>query len=415
MDVKRDKANGDKRWAGRGSLLCMVILVALAVRIGLSFIVPMTTGSDAGAYYTMATNLSEGQGVVDGCGNLAYYSAGYPIMLGSVFAVTGNSLPVILLVNLVLAIVSVWLLWRMGCAIGDSRLGLLAALLWSLYLPSVLLANRINKENLMIPLMLAIVLLALRWSNSSRRLLWAATAGALTGILAVVGPTGCVVAVVFVVVVALQASDWRQRVISGMLFASLFIAALGPWLIRNQIVLGAPVLNTNGGFNLYLGNNPAATGEFVSIGETPMKVDWNRIKDTEGEVAASDEARRRAKEYMKEHPGRTLGLMLNKAGLFWIPPIHRGDEPDSTTKAVARLIWLIQYCALLVLAFGGLRDIRRTWPLYLAIALFMGIHLPFYVMSRYRLPIMAVICVLAAGTLLSGWERWAKLASRQIG
>ncbi|MHB0954810.1 MAG: glycosyltransferase family 39 protein [Pirellulaceae bacterium] len=380
-----------------------ILTVALLVRLGAGMATPMSTKSDAGAYLRMASGLADGTGLVDVHGNRAYYSAGYPIFLGLVFMVVGKSLTAVWVVNLLLAVVSVFLVFRIGVALLSERVGLLAAAFWAIYVPSILNANCILKENLMIPLMLVLVWLVVTWPTTSHRLLWSAIAGMTTGMLALVGPTGCVVAGVLLVVMWVWRSDWSQYLYCGGAFALLMFATLAPWLYRNHVVLGSAVLNTNGGFNLYLGNNPVATGSFVSIGKTPMALEWNPLRIEKGELAATNEARRQAREFMKNNPQRTLILSLKKAAIFWKPPKLRSlTEREPLTKRILRYVWFVQYMFLLVFAILSLSYLRIAWPLYMAMALYTAIHMPFYVMGRYQLPIMTVLCVLAASSVI----RW---------
>ncbi len=371
-----------------------VIVLAVGLRLAPGLIEPMSTESDSGEYLAMATNLAEGNGLIDKFGNRAYYSPGYPMLLAAVFLLTGPKLGTVLAVNLVLAAVSIFLVYRVArCASGE-RAGILAALAWAVYVPSMAMANVINKENLMVPLMLGLVWIALAWPASRRRIALAALAGLLAGMLAFTGATGCAVAGAVVIVVLVHGVDWRQRMAAAGAFLLAALVLIGPWVYRNYTVLGTPVLFTNAGFNLYLCHNPEATGWYMSIGDTPMAADWGRIKAEGGEAAADREAARRAFAYMWENPGSTLAMFAKKAVIFWEPPYLTSVEPESLVKRVARYVWFTEYLVLIALALAGLRTIRRTWPLYLAIGLYFAIHVPFVFMLRYRFPIMAL---LAAG------------------
>jgi len=453
--------------------LLAVIVLAVGLRLALGLVEPMSTESDGGAYLAMATNLAEGNGLVDVFGNRAYYSPGYPILLAAVFLLTGPKLGAVLAVNLMLAAVSVYMVYRVSraaetniqarsaskwlqsthslalraCIAGkllsaarlskracrrllpenpagcptekapepSSRLArfapLLAALAWAVYVPSMAMAKVINKENLMVPLMLALVWIALVWPTSRRRIALAALAGLLAGLLAFTGATGCAVAGVLLIVMLVYSVNWRQYAVATGTLLFTFLLVIVPWAYRNYTVLGAPVLFTNAGFNLYLCHNPAATGWYLSIGETPMAADWGRIKAEGGEVAADREAARRAFAYMREYPGRTLAMFAKKAVIFWEPPYLTSNEPESIVKHIARYVWFTEYLVLIALALAGLRTVRRTWPLYLAIALFAAIHVPFVFMLRYRLPVMALLSVCAFLTVV----RNAQTQRRELG
>ncbi len=459
-------------------ILLGIITLAVALRLAVALVEPMSTRSDAGAYLAMAASAARGDGLVDSFGGRAYYSAGYPMLLAAVFLATGPRLGAVLTVNLALAAASVFLVHRLArCAAGgrepgdcpdfrstkgdlshrppaagrengtvplassgednprrshvngckppreaaskstptstsspfsaaSERAGLLAAFAWAVYVPGIVLANGINKENLMIPLMLGLAWTAVGWRTSARRVRRAAVAGALTGMLGVVGTTACAVAGAVAAVVAVYGNGWRQRLAAGAAFLLAAAVFLAPWMYRNYVVVGVPVIKTNPGFNFYMGNNPAATGRFVSIGDTPLAGEWNRIRAEEGEAAADREAARQAWQHIRENPGRTLALFAKKAVLFWEPPYLGGEGPEPLAKRALRYIWFAQYLALIGLAVAGLRDIRRTWPLYLAIALFAAIHVPFVVMLRYRLPVMALIsCALGFRFQVSGVRR----------
>jgi hypothetical protein len=181
----------------------------------------------------------------------------------------------------------------------------------------------------------------------------------------------------------------------------LLTAALltSPWLMRNQRVLGAAVLNTNGGFNLYIGNNPSATGWHVSIADTPRGGSWNTLRQN-GELQASALLKQEALEWIREHPAAFASLALKKAVYFWMPPHHDGQGDGSLAETVIRRLWLLQFVVLLGLALVSLalRPLhnRQVAMLWMAIAAYTAVHMLFYVIFRYREPVMPMVVVLAA-------------------
>lgn len=375
--------------------------LAIALRLLASLFVPMVLESDARAYWTMAVSFADGNGLVDTFANRAYYSGGYPLVLGSLFAVFGESLVLVLGLNILLGGISVYLLYRTGRSLFGPHGGLLAAGLWAVFPPALLCATQVGKENLMIPLMLGLAWTAVAWPRARHRLPLAVLGGVLTGALAVVGMTGSTLGAALAAVILVSGRNWRERLghVSMLVLAGFLTAA--PWLYRNVQVVGAPVLNTNGGFNLYLGNNPAATGYFVSISETPFAADWHRIRKEEGELAADKAARRKALSFIKDHPMESIALALKRSALFWEFPTIRGVEPSGKVEALTRIAWFVLYLVICSLSLAALRLWGIAWPLFLSIGLYAAIHVPFYVMSRYRLPIEPLLCLLAAG---AAWE-----------
>jgi hypothetical protein len=167
------------------------------------------------------------------------------------------------------------------------------------------------------------------------------------------------------------------------------------------------VLTTNAAFNLYLGNNPAATGRFVSIADTPLGKDWNATRQRLGEVANADRLQSAARHWIADNPGRAGSLAMLKLAYFWQPNIP--DAADfSASKAVAsiRLIEVAQYAAILLLGLLAFRS-RRIAPdgkmiVAAMIAGFWLIHAAAYIIARYRDPAIPLLIAMAA-VPVAGW------------
>ncbi|MES2159744.1 MAG: glycosyltransferase family 39 protein [Pseudomonadota bacterium] len=379
--------------------LVLILLVAFLVRIATAFAFQFQPVSDYAGYERMALNLLAGKGLVDG-GNAAFLSAGYPLfVLAPVYAVFGHHLLAALLANALLCTVSAWLIYLIARDAGAGKVGrLLSAGLFAVYLPSWIYAAYLSKENLMTPLMLGVVLLSLRCTaRPSARI--AISVGAVLGLLAITGNSG--LALTPILAIALMTTSWplpRKLATLGLagLVAMLVVA---PWLIRNCQVVGAPVLNTNGGFNLYIGNNSSADGMFVSIADTPRGATWHQLRK-QGEVVANDTLKHEAIDWIKQHPAQFVTLALRKVALFWMPPVHEGEGPQPRGEALTRLAWLAQYLLICGAAAGGVvyRRLRskNTGLLWLAVLCYTAVHMMFYVIYRYREPIMPLLIVLAA-------------------
>jgi 4-amino-4-deoxy-L-arabinose transferase-like glycosyltransferase len=224
----------------------LVILfgAALLVRVGycLLFLRHYTPISDASDYYKIAVSFSQGKGIATtfpfGWEHAtAFRPPLFPALLGSVFAVTGPGLGVAEAVNVLLGSTVVVLLAVLAARFGGPRAGWIAGGLAAVYPP--LLAN--DGPPLTEPLALALLLAGLLALGKRRCLL----AGVAIGLLVLTRPS----AQLLVPVIGL----WLLFVV-GWRRTAVFAVAVGvivlPWVARNEIVLGKPVLVTSNGFNL---------------------------------------------------------------------------------------------------------------------------------------------------------------------
>ena len=395
--VQRTRAGGVNRdWLWLALLVAAGCLLRAAAIAGFAH----APESDELAYQSMALNLIGGNGILEN-GNRAFYNAGYPLfVLAPVFYLFGDGLLAPRLANLLLGGVAIVLCYRVAQEAGAGRIGrLLAAAIWALYVPTAVYGVYLAKENLMVPLMLGVIWCALRLAKAPS-LNVAAGCGVLFGLLALTGNAALSLASVVLLALFVAPGAARHRILLSGTVCVVALAVSAPWMIRNWSVLGAPVMNTNGGFNLYLGNNPAANGFFVSIADTPRGPTWHELRKG-GEVQAAETLKREAVSWIAEHPGEFLALALKKAVYFWAPPLHEGKGGNaSKAEAMVRAVWAIQFVALAAaalasLAIRRLRN-RQLAVLWLAVVSYTGVHMLFYVIFRYREPIMPILGVMAA-------------------
>jgi hypothetical protein len=387
------------RLTERQLVLC-IIAFALLIRCAVVIVLKTEPVSDYAGYDQMARNLLAGKVMADDFGSAAFLSGGYPLfVLAPIYAIFGHSFLAAQLANAVLGAASTALVYLL---LREARAGVLArvggALLFALYVPSWVYGEYLAKENLMTPLMLLLVYLSARL-HSNMQFLRAIAAGVTAALLAITGTAALALLPVVVCAIALARASMNKKLSISIVTMLAMVLTLTPWLYRNAQVVGSPVISSNGGFNLYLGNNPNADGYFVSIGDTPRGADWKELR-AKGEVYASAQLKSDAINWILDNPATFTGLALKKAVLFWLPPTHEGKGEPSTLEKVVRHVWLIQYlivCALALYVVATLKEQNRVvLAVTMGIVLYTGVHMLFYVIFRYREPIMPMVIMLAA-------------------
>jgi hypothetical protein len=390
-----------------GRYLVGILIVGLVLRVLTGIVLEAQPESDYAGYQAMALNFIDGKGIIDTENNRAFLSVGYPLfILIPIFSLFSKSLLAAEVANSALGVVSIILCHKIAKEAGAGQIGrLLAALTLTLYLPSWVYAGYLAKENLMTPLMLGILWCGLRLAKK-QSLSVAAICGGLFGLMAMTGTSALSLVATTLCGLVFTPANIRRKLTMVAIIIATAIVVTAPWIGRNYQILGSPVINTNGGFNLYLGNNPAANGYFVSIADTPAAPKWKALLKV-GEVHASNSLREDAISWIKEHPTEFVILSFKKAALFWMPPIHNGKDQGSLKETVIRMMWLLQFIVLVLGAIGTIlfprlrtRYIAIVW---LGIVSYTSIHMLFYVIFRYREPVMPFLCILTGLTLEHVW------------
>jgi hypothetical protein len=211
-----------------------------------------------------------------------------------------------------------------------------------------------------------------------------------------------------------------------MLPAALATAlCVAPWVIRNTLVMGSPILmTTHGGYTLLLGNNPAFYQEVV---QQPLGTIWDGSQGAgqAGWVQNLEEQRAAlqingeqnvdrwmsslAWECIRNHPGTFLRAALLKFCWFWNIVPHAPAAAGISN--VLRLSVGIYYVGLWTCLLGGLLRIGfqgqtltgswRQWSAPVLLILIMSaVHLLYWSDARMRAPLMPAV-VLVAATLIS--------------
>ncbi|MBI5758429.1 MAG: hypothetical protein HZA46_07920, partial [Planctomycetales bacterium] len=218
----------------------------------------------------------------------------------------------------------------------------------------------------------------------------AIAAGVLAAVATLVRPTWLLIAPAFAMWHGLRTgrAGWMQ---SCLLLAGL-IVTLSPWVIRNYLATGHPVVTTLWvGPSLYDGLNPQATGD-----SDMTFIEQDGVYDRMSEYDADQHYRRAARVFVTENPGRAIQLAFAKLTRFWSPVPNAAQFGN----AWVRIGVLACFVPLVVLAIVGWwhtwRDVSR-WLLPLApIVYFSLVHAVFVGSLRYRLPAEYPLAVLAA-------------------
>jgi 4-amino-4-deoxy-L-arabinose transferase-like glycosyltransferase len=388
------------------ALLTCIIVGAIVLRI-LAILVlqnPVDKG-DSLAYFTMAKSLVEDGRMFDQYGNRAFFSAGYPLLLAPFFALFGSSVPVALAVNMLLSAISIWLIYRFTLILSTRReAGILAATIFALWFVGVWNTSTLAKENLATPLLLGLALCAITIARGHRARSVALIAGLLWGASLITGGSALLLCLgVGVALILLWRREGRlvPALKSGLCFMLGAAVLLTPWLSATNAMVGRPVLTTNAPFNLYIGNNPAATGKFVSIADTPLGKGWAAARRELGEVGNTDRLQREALDWMAENPGRVAELTVLKLAYFWEPNIpDAADFASSKVIASIRVFEVLQYLFIVVFGFLAFRSRQITsdgkWIIAAMIVGFWLIHAIIYIIMRYRDPMMPLLIAMVS-------------------
>lgn len=202
----------------------------------------------------------------------------------------------------------------------------------------------------------------------------------------------------------------RFRLKAISLLAAGAAAVVLPITIRNLAVGNDFVpLTSNAGLNLYIGNNAKSTGAYVKPEGLDVYTDPSGRTIAEaalGRPLKSSEVSTywtgRVYDFIESNPGRFASNMLRKAFLFWsvyeIPQIeHLPFEK--------RYSWILRIpapsfgiiCPLGILGMCLLvRQKREAWLLFLFIVSYSLTITAFFVVARYRLPMVPTLMVFAA-------------------
>ena len=364
-----------------------------------------TPDSDAAQYQLLAENLAAGRGyslVFPGLVThpTAFRPPLYPLLLAGSYKVFGTHLMVGRGLNLTIGVVVVVLVYLLAERLGGSIAGLVAGAVAAIYPP--LIANDVVL--LTEPLSLAL-LLGMLLAFSYRK--WWLAAG-LCGLLVLARPSAQYLVLV-VTVWALWQFGWKRAL--GLL--GIVGLVISPWVVRNWVQLGSPVMVTSNGFNWAAVYSPQAEshGGFVDPSRDPGFEDYRLLQ--QDEVAWQSALQRLAFANLRRHPSQVAWVVQENAVAYFEldPSRNRGSESLDGRNLDFRDATLPLFYVVTTLGLVGLVVSWRKPLVVLVLGLvayFVATSLVLIAAPRLRAPV-DVLCCVGVG-LFAAWLRgWVSM------
>lgn len=355
----------------------------------------------------------------------------YPYLLALIYAVWGHSLTAVYLLQIAFSLAGIYALFRAGRLYLGESYGLVAAGLAALYSAFIFYDVQILKESLAVNLV-CFLLWALAAARVRHRLgIWIG-AGLLTGLIALLRENMLIVLPVLVLLILLDSDARGRRLRNAAALVGGCLLVLFPVALRNGIVGGVFLPTTyQGGINFYIGNNPTATGWYQSIVPGKQMPEYEKREpiriaslDVGRPLSPAESSRywmAKSLRWAREHPGDFLRLQAAKTAMFW----EWYERPDTVDYYYVRSrsfilgLPLVEFGAVSILALAGLilarRRLKILAPVWVFILAWMGSTVIFFLFSRYRLPVIPALLVLAAVPLVESWRGLRKgTTSRRV-
>lgn len=212
--------------------------------------------SDEVDYHTLAVNLSAHFHYVIDSVPTAYRPVGYPVFLSLVYAIVGPNPIAAKVIQAILDSAIVVLLPRLLPLTSD-KIKIRVAIAWALFPPAILYPNLLMTESVYTVFLVSAATLYTSVNKGRTNDL---LVGALLGVLTLMRPAS-VMLFIGLAAIDLAVNKLPRRVV---LISIALVIVVTPWIVRNWIVMGEPLLTTSSGINLLIGNNPNTNGSYSS-------------------------------------------------------------------------------------------------------------------------------------------------------
>ncbi len=382
----------------------VVFLVALAVRLIITFqlngtAIFRTPQLDSFEYYAWANRIASGDFTWPAA---PPHGPGYPLFVALLLAAGRRSILFVHVVQAIIGAATAAIIALTARRIYGGHAGLVAGLLAAIYAPLALIDVSIYAEGLLV-FLLSCSLLALVSIDDAPALMSFACGTAL-GVAIIVRPTAAILIPIFIWYVLRHA---RRAVI---VFAIAVVYPVLPVVAHNLTTSGDVLaIQSGGGLNFYIGNEPHHDGTaWARPGGT---WDWLRGEAWRAGIrgAAAED-----RYYVQRALGELRASLLAKKA-FWL--LQSEEIRDSHSfyffQSRSALLRLTQFGFVLALAFAGVLVRRRERTTWLLVAYIVAMSMTVVLLvvgSRYRMPILPALFVLAGAIAGATPKRFAAIA-----
>ncbi|MBN1478932.1 glycosyltransferase family 39 protein [candidate division KSB1 bacterium] len=387
-------------------MIFMLVVAAFMIRlIYVSQLDARVWWVDETDYLALGQSIAAGNGYVNSQGQpTAFRPPGYPLFLAILSKVAINDAPSVRVVQAFVSSITVLLLSLLSLRIVGPVASLVSAGLAAGY-PYFIYSTGTLFPITWFSLTLVASVTFLFIGLDNNRKWYIALAGFCMGLSILTRTSAAVLglATLLWLLIILFKSP-KKLLLTALVFGLTMTSVLFPWLLRNYHVFGTPVLSTNGGRNLWLGNNPKSTANSGSNIEMPQEF-AQRI-GMAGEIEADHLYSATALEYIKSDQNHYLWLAVQKGVALWRLDPSPTTEGYPRYKCLHSLISWISYAPILLLALTGFaisnRAGKKKMLLWLLFGLFFTLlHAVYISKVRFRLPLDYFLILMAGAAINS--------------
>jgi len=376
-------------------LLSILFLAAVLTRL-LGVYLGGTRADDDGVYLRLAQNIVNGQGFVgdDYAGNIAYswLPPGFAYLRALFLTFFSSDVIPLRVFFVLLSSLSQVLLFSIARRIFQIKAAVVAALIWILYPPQWFWSTRINPHTFSMDMTVICLFLTLKgWE--SRSLWFPIGAGLGWAVLSLM--RGEFAFGIFPLCLGSLFAFRNYKV--GLRYALVLMLGwtlgFSPWVIRNYRIHHKFILiSTNYGDNIWFAYNPnyRFTGEAIPY---PPELK-NRLLSEPDELKRANILEEDALRYMKKNPGRVVCTVTGNFLNFWRPWLS-----PQVARWPENVVYVCAFVPIFFCFLLGLVQVPWRQPAWLVIggliAYKTAIHIPFYVIVRFRECIMPLIILVA--------------------
>jgi tetratricopeptide (TPR) repeat protein len=364
--------------------------------------------ADSEKYDKLATHILKGNLTHK---DFIYLNPFYPFFLALIYLIFGQSRLAVAFIQGIIDSTSCIIIYYIAMMLFNKRVGIIAAFIYACYGIAIFYTGILLAPTVVIFFILLFIA-SLIFAEEKRQVIIFFISGILFGLAVLARPN----VTLFLILLPLwfftvlkNKLGIHKSVQSFLLLLFGFFMVISLVIIRNYSIEKRFFYSTQGGFSFYIGNNPGATGGFMSpygISSSPVeqvKTSVHYAEQELGKTLTTSEASRywlfKGLTFIKDNPLDAFFLLMKKCAFFWRKeeiPINIHFSLSKRLAPIFRLP-LISFGIIVPFAILGIILSLKRWEDTLLVTFFIFSCavsvIIFFISARYRLPIVPFLII----------------------